>query len=227
MRIKLTSIMVDDQDKALQFYTECWASGRSTTFRSASTGGSPSSRREGPDDLELALEPNANPAGKAFQEAMFAQGIPLDRVRGRRHRRRVRAAEGAAASRSRANRRRGPGHDRRVRGHLRQPDSAVSARLGCDGRLRTCGRRRPRIRSSLPASRPCAASDSAGGSDAGAGARARGRRSRAPSLSPPGSRASLLSPPPSRRAPRRDARALSIPSALQSAGSRCSLFSCV
>ncbi len=32
---------------------------------------------QGPDDLELVLEPNANPAGKAFQEAMFAQGIPL------------------------------------------------------------------------------------------------------------------------------------------------------
>ena len=29
-----------------------------------------------PDDLELALEPNANPAGKTFQEAMFSQGIP-------------------------------------------------------------------------------------------------------------------------------------------------------
>jgi glyoxylase I family protein len=32
---------------------------------------------EGPDDLELALEPNANPAGKTFQDAMFAQGIPV------------------------------------------------------------------------------------------------------------------------------------------------------
>lgn len=32
---------------------------------------------EGADDLELALEPNANPAGKAFQEAMFTQGIPV------------------------------------------------------------------------------------------------------------------------------------------------------
>jgi catechol 2,3-dioxygenase-like lactoylglutathione lyase family enzyme len=32
---------------------------------------------EGPDDLELALEPNANPAGRTFQAAMFAQGIPL------------------------------------------------------------------------------------------------------------------------------------------------------
>ncbi len=32
---------------------------------------------EGPDDLELSLEPNANPAGKAFQKAMFEQGIPM------------------------------------------------------------------------------------------------------------------------------------------------------
>ena len=32
---------------------------------------------EGPSDVELALEPNANPAGKAFQEAMFSQGIPV------------------------------------------------------------------------------------------------------------------------------------------------------
>ena len=32
---------------------------------------------EGPDDLELALEPNANPAGKTFQQAMFAQKIPI------------------------------------------------------------------------------------------------------------------------------------------------------
>ena len=32
---------------------------------------------EGPDDLELVLEPNANPAGKTFQQAMFEQGIPL------------------------------------------------------------------------------------------------------------------------------------------------------
>lgn len=32
---------------------------------------------EGPEDVELALEPNANPAAKAFQEAMFEQGIPL------------------------------------------------------------------------------------------------------------------------------------------------------
>jgi glyoxylase I family protein len=32
---------------------------------------------EGPDDVELVLEPNANPASKAYQQALFAQGIPL------------------------------------------------------------------------------------------------------------------------------------------------------
>jgi len=78
MRIKLTSVMVEDQDRAVKFYTEVLG------FRvkhDIPVGGpyrwitvvSP----EGPDDLELALEPNANPAGKAFQKAMFDQGIPL------------------------------------------------------------------------------------------------------------------------------------------------------
>jgi catechol 2,3-dioxygenase-like lactoylglutathione lyase family enzyme len=78
VRIKLTSIMVDDQDKALRFYTEVLGFRKKQDFPVAGpyrwiTVTSP----EGPDDLELALEPNANPAGKAFQDAMFAQGIPI------------------------------------------------------------------------------------------------------------------------------------------------------
>ena len=75
MRIKLTSLMVDDQDKALRFYTEVLG----FTKKHDIPVGEPVDHRhaEGRDDLELALEPNANPAGKAFQEAMFAQGIPL------------------------------------------------------------------------------------------------------------------------------------------------------
>jgi catechol 2,3-dioxygenase-like lactoylglutathione lyase family enzyme len=78
MRIKLTSLMVNDQNKALRFYTDVLG------FRKRHEiplGGdlkwltviSP----DGPDDIELSLEPNSNPAGKAFQEAMFAQGIPV------------------------------------------------------------------------------------------------------------------------------------------------------
>ena len=76
MRIKLTSIMVDDQTKALRFYTEVLGFTKKHDipvgeYRWITVVG------EGRDDLELALEPNANPAGKAFQEAMFAQGIPI------------------------------------------------------------------------------------------------------------------------------------------------------
>jgi glyoxylase I family protein len=78
MKIKLTSIMVDDQAKALRFYTEVLGFRKKLDLPVMGeyrwiTVISP----EGPDDLELALEPNANPAGKAFQEAMFAQGIPV------------------------------------------------------------------------------------------------------------------------------------------------------
>lgn len=76
MRIKLTSIMVDDQTRALSFYTEVLGFTKKHDipvgeYRWITVVG------EGRDDLELALEPNANPAGKAFQEAMFAQGIPI------------------------------------------------------------------------------------------------------------------------------------------------------
>ena len=76
MKIKLTSIMVDNQDKALKFYTEVFGFVKKVEIPVGEfrwlTVVSP-----GRDDLELSLEPNANPAGKAFQEAMFGQGIPI------------------------------------------------------------------------------------------------------------------------------------------------------
>ena len=76
MRIKLTSIMVDDQTKALRFYTEVLGFTKKSDFPVGEYRWI-TVVSEGRDDLELALEPNANPAGKAFQQAMFAQGIPL------------------------------------------------------------------------------------------------------------------------------------------------------
>ena len=76
MRIKLTSIMVDDQDKALKFYTNVFGFVKKHEIPVGEykwlTVVAP-----GRDDLELSLEPNANPAGKAFQDAIFKQGIPL------------------------------------------------------------------------------------------------------------------------------------------------------
>ena len=77
MRIKLTSVMVDDQDKGLRFYTEVLGFTKKHDIPVGEYRWITVISPEGPDDLELALEPNANPAGKAFQEAMFSQGIPI------------------------------------------------------------------------------------------------------------------------------------------------------
>jgi glyoxylase I family protein len=76
MRIKLTSIMVDDQDKALKFYTDVLQFKKKHDIPVGEYRWITVTSPEGPGDVELALEPNANPAGKAFQEAMFSQGIP-------------------------------------------------------------------------------------------------------------------------------------------------------
>jgi len=77
MKIKLNSIMVDNQDKALKFYTEVLGFVKSKDIPVGEYRWITVVSPDGNPDVELALEPNANPAGKTFQEAMFKQGIPL------------------------------------------------------------------------------------------------------------------------------------------------------
>lgn len=77
MRIKLTSITVDDQAKAQKFYTDVLGFRTKADLPAGEYRWISVISPEGPDDLQLALEPNANPAAKAFQEAMFSQGIPV------------------------------------------------------------------------------------------------------------------------------------------------------
>jgi len=77
VRIKLTSIMVDDQEKAVRFYTDVLGFKKKHDIPVGEYRWITVVSAEGPNDVELALEPNANPAGKTFQEAMFGQGIPL------------------------------------------------------------------------------------------------------------------------------------------------------
>jgi catechol 2,3-dioxygenase-like lactoylglutathione lyase family enzyme len=76
MRIKLTSIMVDDQAKALRFYTEVLGFRKKVEIPVGEYRWLTVVAPDGPDDLELSLEPNANPAGKTFQKALFDQKIP-------------------------------------------------------------------------------------------------------------------------------------------------------
>jgi catechol 2,3-dioxygenase-like lactoylglutathione lyase family enzyme len=77
MKIRLVSIPVDDQAKAHAFYTDTLGF---TTKHDIPLGEfrwltvvSP----EGPDELELVLEPNANPAAQTYQAALLEQGIPI------------------------------------------------------------------------------------------------------------------------------------------------------
>lgn len=77
MRIKLNSIIVDDQAKALAFYTDILGFTKKFDIPMGEFRWLTVVSPEGPDDLELVLEPNANPAAKVYQSALLEQGIPL------------------------------------------------------------------------------------------------------------------------------------------------------
>jgi len=76
MKIKLTSVFVDDQEKALRFYTEVLGFVKMADFSNGPfrwlAVGSP----EEPDGTQLQLALNDNPAAKAYQQALFQQGQP-------------------------------------------------------------------------------------------------------------------------------------------------------
>lgn len=76
MRIKLTSIFVKDQERALQFYTATLGFVKKADIPAGDYRWLTVVSPEEPDGGELVLEPNGNPAAKAFQEAIFGQGIP-------------------------------------------------------------------------------------------------------------------------------------------------------
>jgi predicted enzyme related to lactoylglutathione lyase len=76
MKIKLTSLYVDDQDKALRFYTEVLGFTKRTDFSNGPFRWLTVASPEEPDGTELQLALNNNPAAKTFQQAMFQQGQP-------------------------------------------------------------------------------------------------------------------------------------------------------
>ena len=76
LKIKLNSIMVDNQDKALKFYTGVLGFVKAKDIPVGEYRWITVVSPEGHPDVELVLEPNANPAGKAFQSALFQQGTP-------------------------------------------------------------------------------------------------------------------------------------------------------
>ena len=76
MKIKVTSVYVDDQDKALRFYTDVLGFVKAADFSQEPYRWLTVASPEEPDGTELQLERNDNPAAKAFQQAMFQQGQP-------------------------------------------------------------------------------------------------------------------------------------------------------
>jgi predicted enzyme related to lactoylglutathione lyase len=76
MKIKLTSVHVDDQAKALRFYTEVLGFVKKTDFSKGPFRWLTVASPEDPDGTELQLALNDNPAGRAYQQAMFQQAQP-------------------------------------------------------------------------------------------------------------------------------------------------------
>jgi predicted enzyme related to lactoylglutathione lyase len=76
MKIKVTSVYVDDQDKALHFYTEVLGFTKKTDFSNGPYRWLTVAPAEEPDGTELQLALNNNPAAKTYQEAIFQQGQP-------------------------------------------------------------------------------------------------------------------------------------------------------
>lgn len=77
MKIKLTSVMVDDQEKALRFYTEILGFIKNSDLPMGEyrwlTIASPDQKT----DIELLLEPTAFPPAKTYQKELYKAGIPI------------------------------------------------------------------------------------------------------------------------------------------------------
>jgi predicted enzyme related to lactoylglutathione lyase len=76
MKLKLTSVYVDDQDKALRFYTEVLGLAKKTDVSNGPYRWLTVASPEEPGGTELQLALNDNPAAKAYQQAIFQQGQP-------------------------------------------------------------------------------------------------------------------------------------------------------
>ena len=76
MRIKWTGLYVDDQEKALKFYTDVLGFQKKADFSHGNYRWLTVASPEEPEGVELILESNADPAGKAYQEARHSRAQP-------------------------------------------------------------------------------------------------------------------------------------------------------
>ena len=76
MKIKFSTLYVNDQDQALRFYTDVLGFQKKADFSQGGFRWLTVTAAEDPDGVELVLQSNANPAGKAYQEALYGAGMP-------------------------------------------------------------------------------------------------------------------------------------------------------
>lgn len=76
-RINITSVLVDDQDKALRFYTEVLGFEKKTEIPMGEARWLTVVSPDHPDGTELLLEPDGHPAAKPFKQALVDDGIPF------------------------------------------------------------------------------------------------------------------------------------------------------
>jgi catechol 2,3-dioxygenase-like lactoylglutathione lyase family enzyme len=76
MRINLASVLVDDQEKALRFYTDVLGFVKKHDIPMGEDRWLTVVSPQDPDGTELVLEPSSHPAVKPFKEALVADGIP-------------------------------------------------------------------------------------------------------------------------------------------------------
>jgi predicted enzyme related to lactoylglutathione lyase len=77
MKIKLTSVIVNDQDKALDFYTKNLGFVKKADIGAGKYRWLTVVSAEDPNGPQLHLELNDNPAARTYQESIFKQGIPM------------------------------------------------------------------------------------------------------------------------------------------------------
>jgi catechol 2,3-dioxygenase-like lactoylglutathione lyase family enzyme len=77
MRINVTSVLVDDQDKALRFYTDVLGFVKKTEIPLGEARWLTVVSPDDPDGTELVLEPDGHPAAGPFKRALVADGIPF------------------------------------------------------------------------------------------------------------------------------------------------------
>jgi predicted enzyme related to lactoylglutathione lyase len=77
VKIQLASVMVEDQERALRFYTEVLGFVKKRDLPMGAARWLTVVSPEGPDDVELLLEPAGFPPSQAYQKALFEAGIPL------------------------------------------------------------------------------------------------------------------------------------------------------